>query len=189
MTTSEPSGSDTAAAHLAGGALAGHWTLDPARSTVSLRAKTFWGLSTVKGRFAEVSGEGDVTPEGRVTGRVSVASASVDTRNNRRDVHLRSDDFFAADTHPAIVFEVSSVDASGTQPTVAGTLTVRDRAQPLSFPVAASVSGAGEVSVDATVTVDRTAVGLTWNRMGMVGKDAIMDVHAAFTRGGVTPPP
>lgn len=165
-------------------ALAGHWTLDPARSTVSLRSKTYWGLMTVKGRFADVTGEGDITPEGQVSGRLSVASASVDTRNARRDTHLRSDDFFSADTHPAITFDVSGVDTAGAQPNVAGTLTVRGQTQPMSFPVNAGVSDNGEVTIDATVTVDRTAVGITWNRMGgAVSNKATMDVHAVFGRG------
>ena len=174
--------SEGVATQLSAGALAGHWTLDPAQSTVLLRAKTFWGLTTVKGRFGEVSGQGDVTPDGQVSGRLSVASASVDTRNPRRDTHLRSDDFFSADTHAAITFDLSGVDTAGEQPTVAGTLTVREQSQPLTFPVSASVSDSGEVTVDATVTVDRTAHGLTWNRGGMVGKTATIDVHAVFTR-------
>jgi polyisoprenoid-binding protein YceI len=170
------------ATQLSGGALAGHWTLDPARSTISLRAKSFWGLVTVKGRFGELSGEGEVTADGHVSGRLSVASASVDTGNAKRDTHLRSDDFFSADRHPAIIFDVSGVDTSSAQPTVGGTLTVREQSQPLSFPVNAGASD-GAVSVDATVTVDRTALGLTWNKGGMVGRTATMDVHAVFTRG------
>jgi polyisoprenoid-binding protein YceI len=171
------------ASQLSAGELAGHWTLDPARSAVTLKAKALWGLSTVKGRFAEVSGDGDVTADGQVSGRVSVASASVETRNVRRDTHLRSDDFFSSDAYPAITFDVSGVDTSSGQHAVAGTLTVRDRSQPLTFPVDASVSDDGAVTVDATVTVDRTEIGLTWNRMGAVGKTATIDVHAVFARG------
>lgn len=48
--------------------------------------------------------------------------------------------------------------------------------------LAPSASGEGEVSVDATFTNDRKAFGLTWNRMGAVGKDAIIAVHDVFSR-------
>jgi len=78
-----PAGQVTASelqAMLKDSALAGTWTLDPARSSVELRSKSMWGLAPVKGSFREVAGTGTVSPDGQVSGTVTVAAASVDTK-------------------------------------------------------------------------------------------------------------
>ena len=82
--------------------LAGAWTLDESRSTIGLRSKSMWGLVPVKGVFRQVSGKGSVLADGQVSGIVTVAAASIDTKNKRRDTHLRSADFFDSQTHPQI---------------------------------------------------------------------------------------
>jgi hypothetical protein len=46
-----------------------------------------WGLAPVKGVFREVSGNGTVSPDGEVSGTVTVTAASIDTKNTRRDTH------------------------------------------------------------------------------------------------------
>ena len=91
---------------LADAALAGNWTLDPSRSTVSLRSKSMWGLAPVKGVFRQASGQGTVSPAGDVSGTVTVGAASIDTKNKKRDTHLRSADFFDSDTYPDITVTV-----------------------------------------------------------------------------------
>ncbi len=91
------------AALLAGGTATGRWVLDPARSRVQFHVKHFWGAITVHGSFAQITGEGTVGADGMVTGRLSMDAASLDTKNSRRDRHLRSADFFDADRHPYAV--------------------------------------------------------------------------------------
>jgi polyisoprenoid-binding protein YceI len=81
-------------AQLQDGKLAGSWTLDPSRSETRLKSKAMWGLVPVTGVFREISGKADVSPAGEVTGTIVVAARSVDTKNEKRDVHLRSADFF-----------------------------------------------------------------------------------------------
>src|SRR6202042_1670696 len=100
---------DSVPAQLDSAALAGTWVLDPARSTVRLRSKSMWGLVPVKGTFGTVTGEGTVSPEGEISGTVTVDAASVDTGTAKRDQHLRSGDFFAVDTYPNIVFAVDEI--------------------------------------------------------------------------------
>ena len=63
-----------------------------------------------------------------------------------------------------------------------GTLTVRDRTQPLSFAAAATVPGDGEIWLDAEVHINRADFGLTWNFLGMVSMDNTLTIHAVFTR-------
>ena len=163
-------------------ALAGSWTLDSSKSTVGLKSKSMWGLVPVKGVFRQVTGKGTVSPAGEVTGSVTVAAASVDTRNKRRDTHLRSADFFDSDTHHDITFTVNQVTPSGQGVTVSGDLTVRDQTKPVTFDAQASVVDPGEISLDAEVQINRGDFGLTWNQMGMAGMHNTITVHAVFTR-------
>jgi polyisoprenoid-binding protein YceI len=117
-----------------------------------------------------------------VSGVLTVAAASIDTRNARRDTHLRSADFFDSDNYPAITFTADGIRPSGRGVTVAGALSVRDRRQPLSFDAAAAVRGYGEVWLDAEVTINRASLGLTWNLLGLVSMNNTLAVHLVFTR-------
>ncbi|SRR5271166_2762548 len=163
-------------------ALTGNWTLDASRSTVSLRSKSMWGLAPVKGVFRKVGGQGTVSPAGDVSGTVTVSAASIDTKNKKRDKHLRSPDFFDSDSYPDIIFTVNGARPSGQGVTVSGSLTVRDRTRPVSFDAQVSMVSAGEIALDAEVQVDRSDFGLTWNQMGMASMHNTIAVHAVFTR-------
>lgn len=163
-------------------ALAGQWALDPRRSSIRLKSRSMWGLVPVNGVFREVRGDGTVSADGRVSGTVAVAAASIDTRNTRRDTHLRSADFFDSNSHPDITFTADDIRPSGQGAAVTGALTVRDRTRPLSFDAAASAQGDGEIWLDAEVGINRADFGLTWNPMGMAGVNNTLTVHAVFTR-------
>jgi len=163
-------------------ALTGTWTLDAAKSTVSLRSKSMWGMVPVKGVFRQVSGQGNVSPAGEVSGTVTVSAASIDTKNKKRDTHLRSADFFDSDIYPDISVTVNQARPSGQGVTVSGSLTVRDRTRPVTFDAQVSVISAGEVSLDAEVQVDRSDFGLTWSPMGMSSMHNTITVHAVFSR-------
>ena len=164
------------------GKLAGSWTLDAARSEIGLKSKSIWGLVPVKGVFGQVSGSGTVSPAGDVNGTITVAAGSIDTKNKKRDEHLRSADFFDADNHPSLTFGVDGITLSGDGAKVTGTLTVRDRTRPLSFDAKVSSFDGAEVGLDAEVKVNRADFGLTWNRMGMVSMDNTIIIHAVFSR-------
>lgn len=166
---------------LAGGTLAGDWTLDPARSQVRLHTRHTWGLRLLHGAFRQVSGSGTITADGAVSGVVTVAAASVDTKNRQRDKHLRSADFFDAENHPDFVFTVDSVQPAGAGVRVAGRLTVRERSLPVVFDAAVSAADK-EVSLDGEFGVNRTEFGMTWNLLGIAALDSTIGVHAVFTR-------
>jgi polyisoprenoid-binding protein YceI len=166
---------------LHGAALSGDWTLDRSRSSVSLTNRSVWGMVPVTGVFRHVAGQGTVTVDGEVTGTLTVAPASVDTRNTRRDKHLRSADFFDTDHYPEVTFTVDGIRASGPRVAVTGTLTVRGRALPLAFDGTAAVRGDGEVWLDAQVPVHQGDIGLTWNFLRMVSATTTVSIHAVFT--------
>jgi len=177
-----PSGQTTAAVMLTDGDLVGAWVLDPRKSSIRLKTRSMWGLAPVKGVFREVSGNGTVSSDGQVSGTVTVAAASIDTKNARRDTHLRSADFFDVANNPDITFAADLIRPSGQGVAVAGALTVRGRTRPLSFDAAASVQGDGGIWLDAEIRINRADFGLTWNPMGLVGVNNTLAIHAVFTR-------
>ena len=164
------------------GKLAGSWILDAPKSEIGLRSKSMWGLAKVTGVFREVSGEGTVSAAGDVTGTITVAAASIDTKNGKRDTHLRSADFFEVDKHPDITVAIQSVEPTDQGVTVTGTLTVRGQSRPLSFPATVSGFDGDELSLDGEAQVNRAGFGLTWNQLGMTSMDNTITVHLVFTR-------
>jgi len=163
------------------GNLAGSWTLDTARSEVRLKSRSMWGLAPVKGVFREVTGNGTVSAAGEVTGTITVAARSVDTKNKKRDEHLRSADFFDAANHPDITFTVDGIKPGNGGVRVTGSLTVRDQTRPVSFDATVS-SADGETWLDGEIQVNRADFGLTWNQMRMASMHNTITVHAVFTR-------
>ncbi len=141
-----------------------------------------WGLVPVKGAFRDIEGSGTVSAAGEVTGGIALATGSLDTKNNKRDTHLRSGDFFLSEKYPAITFTVGTLAPASEGVTISGTLTVRDQSRPLSFPATVALAGDSEAVLDATVQVDRSEFGLTWNQMGMVSMKNTVTIHAVFTR-------
>ena len=115
------------------GALAGSWTLDPARSEVLLETRHTWGLRPVHGVFRQVTGNGTVTADGQVTGTLTVAAGSVDTKNKMRDKDLRSAKVLDIASHPDITYTVDGMQPAGDAARVTGSLTVRGRTLPLSL--------------------------------------------------------
>ena len=180
-----PSGHLTAPplqARLKDGVLAGEWVLDPRQSSIRLKSRHIWGLAPVNGVFREVSGNGAVSPDGEVSGTVTVAAASIDTKNTRRDAQLRSADFFDSGNHPDITFTTDAIRPSDQSVTVTGALTVRGRTRPVSFDAAASIQGDGEICLDTQVRINRADFGLTWNMMGVASMNNTLTIHAVFTR-------
>jgi len=167
---------------LSDAALAGEWILDPSQSSISLQNRSMGGLVRVRGVFRQVTGNGTISPVGQVSGVLTVAAASIDTKNARRDTHLCSADFFDSGNHPDITFTVDGIRPAGGGVTVTGTLSVRGRARALSFDAAAAIRGNGEVWLDAEVSINRADFGLAWNLLGLVSMNNTLTVHAVFTR-------
>jgi len=177
--------STTVQALLQDGKLAGSWTLDATRSEVRLKTRHTWGLRPLHGVFRQVAGNGAVTTAGDVSGVVTVAAGSIDTKNSIRDKHLRSADFFDIASHPDLTFAVDGV-APADSPAdggvrVSGNLTIRGRTRPASFGATVSATD-DEVRLDGELQVNRADFGLTWNRMGIASMDNTIVVHAVFTR-------
>jgi polyisoprenoid-binding protein YceI len=168
-------------AQLGDGSLAGSWTLDPARSEVVLHTRHTWGLLPLQGKFGKVSGHGTITEAGDASGVITVTAESVDTKNPQRDKHLRSPAFFDIANHPDITFAADSVTLTDGGARVAGTLTVRGNARPVSFDARVGTDD-GALILDGELPVNRADYGLTWNFLGIATMHSTIAVHAVFTR-------
>src|SRR3954462_553783 len=91
--------------------VAGAWRLDPTRSSVEFHVRHFYGLMTVKGEFADYDGTLNLgaTPAVELT----LQAASLDTKQAKRDEHLRSKDFFAVENNPQVRFISDSAELDG----------------------------------------------------------------------------
>jgi polyisoprenoid-binding protein YceI len=160
----------------------GTWTLDPAASSVTFVAKSLWGLVTVKGAFGTVSGDGTIAEDGTGTGTIIIDAASVDTKNGRRDKHLKSPDFLNAGTHPSITVSVLSAMRDGSTLNCDGLLEAAGFSTGVSFSATISEASDGSVVLATQLPVNFRELGITWNRSG-INPVANTSVSATFRQG------
>jgi polyisoprenoid-binding protein YceI len=127
---------DTVPTRVADGLATGTWRLDPARSSVEFQVRHIYGLVTVKGRFDRYQGSLDLSARPAV--ELVIDADSLDTRVQKRDKHLRSDDFFDVVNHPQVRFSSDAVTLDGNALKARGRLHAAGKHIPL--------------DVDATVT-------------------------------------
>jgi polyisoprenoid-binding protein YceI len=150
------------------------WAIDAAHTLVEFSAKHMM-ITTVKGRFTDVSGEVriDETNPDASSARVELGAASIDTGVAQRDAHLRSADFLDAENFGQVTFVSTKVDGAvdrvGDSFTLTGDLTIRGTTRPVTLQ--ATFDGRGKdpwggerVSFSATGKIDRRDFGLTWNQ-------------------------
>lgn len=145
------------------------WQIDATHSELSFRIRHL--VSRVNGTFGQWSGTIVADPARLAGGSVSVdiQTASIDTRNERRDTHLRSADFFDAPNHPTITFRSTRVEAGRDGAVkVHGNLTIRGVTKPVvldgRFLEVAGAPGRRRIGFEATTRVNRMDFGVAWNR-------------------------
>jgi polyisoprenoid-binding protein YceI len=126
----------------------------------------------VKGQFAKVSGvlNFDETDLAKSQVQAVIEAASINTRDEQRDTHLKSADFFHVEQHPTLSFKSTRVTqkADG-ELSVAGDLTIRGATKPVVFtvegptPPAKDPWGNTRIGLSATTKINRKDFGLTWN--------------------------
>jgi len=177
------------------------WDVDPAHSTVEFSVRHMM-VTTVKGQFQKVKGtvELDEKDPTKSTVEVSIETASIDTREAKRDAHLKSAAFFDAGKFPAIVFKSTKVEKAGKGKfKVTGDLTMHGITKPVVLSVegpSASIKdpyGRTVKGVMAIGKLDRKDWGMTWNQAldtgGMVVSDEVkLDINAELAERAVTPP-
>ncbi|MGH3643407.1 MAG: YceI family protein [Mycobacterium sp.] len=158
------------------------WLLDPERSTLTFRNKTFWGALTVKGTFSDVDGEGEITSSHTVAGVLRVGAASLSTGIGKRDEHLRSADFFDVANHPEITVEVHGAKVTGAdQLDLDATLTIKESAHRLVLPATAELLDDGAVRITSHTKINREELGVDGNLLGMIPPTTLIEGVAVFT--------
>ena len=182
-------------------AQASTWDVDPAHSTVEFSVRHMM-VTTVKGQFQKVKGtvELDEKDPTKSTVEVSIETASIDTREAKRDAHLKSPDFFDAAKFPAITFKSTKVEKAGKGKfKVTGDLTMHGITKAVVLAVegpSASIKdpfGRTVKGVMATGKLDRKDWGMTWNKAldsgGFVVSDEVkLDINAELAERAATPP-
>jgi polyisoprenoid-binding protein YceI len=157
-----------------------HWSVDTDRSSVEFAVKSFWGLATVRGRFGRFEGSYDAGAE-EATIELTVDADSVDTGNQTRDKHLRSDGFFHVAEHPRLHFTSERVHPvrEGISH-VGGQLEVVGKRMLLEFPATVEPVEDG-LEIEATTTVDQEELGMSSGTLGMIRRPATVHVKAHLT--------
>ena len=154
---------------------AGKWVIDKAHSNVKFSV-THLVVSEVEGNFKMFDGsmenaKGDFS-DAKINFTVDVNS--INTENDMRDKHLKSDDFFNAEKFPAMKFQSTSfTPAGGSKYKLAGNLTIRDVTKPVVFDVnfggTALNMGKTKAGFKAKTTINRFDYNLKWNKATEAG--------------------
>jgi polyisoprenoid-binding protein YceI len=147
------------------------WDIDPAHTLAEFSVKHMM-IATVRGRFGKVSGQIQMNEADPSLSSVEVEidAASLDTREDRRDTHLRSADFLEVEAHPTITFRSKRVVPKGdNRYEVTGALTIRGVTREVVLTVteegrAKSPWGQEVVGFTADTKIDRLDYGLKWNQ-------------------------
>jgi polyisoprenoid-binding protein YceI len=153
------------------------WSVDGDETSVAFTVKTFWGLTTVRGRFDRFGGSYEVGPDGTKI-ELTIDADSLDTGNRTRDKHLRSTHFFGVAEHPEVRFTSTRIRHARDETLhVEGDLEAAGKVVPLEFD--ATVQQVDDVlEVEATTTVDQRQLGMSSGQLGMIRRPATLHVKA-----------
>ncbi len=158
----------------------GTWTVDPAHSHVGFNVRHV-GISKVRGEFGEYSGQLVVAEDGTVTASGTVSVGSIDTKDDNRDGHLKSPDFFDVENHPEITFQSTAITAIDEDTyEITGDITILGVTKPITLN--AELGGAetdtfgnDRVGLDLTGEISRSDFGMKFNQVLGSGNLAVSD--------------
>lgn len=165
------------------------WKLDPAHTTVEFSAKHMM-ITTVKGRITDVTGTIYVDEKNPQNSSVeaTLRAATLDTRTEQRDQHLRSADFLHVEKFPEIKFRSTRIQGEKDSFKLTGDLTIRDVTRALTLDVEFEGQtkdpwGGERIGFSATGKIDRREFGLLWNQAleaggVLVGNDVKISLEA-----------
>lgn len=153
------------------------------------------GVATVRGEFRDFEGHlllntADIT---KSTVSIVIRTATIDTGNERRDNHLRSDDFFNAEQYPTITFETRRVEQGADGYVLVGDLTIRDVTKEVHIPFELNgpitLGDRQRLGAEGSVQVNRKDFKLMWNNM-VEGVNVVSDdVRIELAIEAATPRP
>lgn len=146
------------------GLTAGTWAIDPVHSTVGFSVRHLM-VSKVRGTFDTFDGAITIAEDGTPSVTAQIAVDSVNTRNEQRDGHLKSADFFDTAAHPRATFTSTGVRSDGDTYLVDGDFTLKGVTKPITLQVefhgVNPGMGHGEVAgFEASVVLNRKDFGI-----------------------------
>ena len=150
--------------------LSGTYSIDPSHSRIGFVARHAM-VTKVRGSFNDFAGTGtlDTDDVTKSTIALTIQAASIDTRNDDRDAHLRGNDFFDMETYPEITFRSTTVEKlDDTNFRVTGDLTIKAVTQAVSVDfeytgTAVDPYGNTRIGFEGATTVNRKDFGVSWN--------------------------
>lgn len=154
-----------------GSAQAEKYTIDASHSTVGFKIRHL-AISSVPGRFGDFSGTIDFDPAkiAESSAEAAITTKSINTDNQKRDDHLRGEDFFDESKNPTIQFKTTKVEpVSASAFKATGDLTMRGVTKPVTLDVeytgaATDPWGNKRVGFAASTVLSRKDFGITWNK-------------------------
>ena len=169
------------------------WKIDTAHTNAEFAVRHLM-ISTVKGRFADVQGvvHVDETDFAKSSVEVTIAAASLDTREPQRDAHLRSADFFDVENFPQLTFRSKRIEGKGDRFKIVGDLTIRDITREVALDVTSEGRtkdpwGGERAGFTATTKIKRTDFALLWNQLletggVVVGEEVKISIDAELLK-------
>jgi polyisoprenoid-binding protein YceI len=175
-------------------ALADNYQIDPAHSNATFAVKHMM-VSTVRGEFTKITGkvtldEKDLT---KSTLEATIDASTVNTREPKRDAHLKSPDFFDVAKFPTLSFKSNKVTKAGDKVKIAGDLTMHGVTKPVTFEATTPSKemkdpwGNTRVAATATTKINRKDYGLNWNKAleaggVLVGEEIAIEVNLELVK-------
>lgn len=158
------------------------WTIDATHTEVAFAVRHLM-ISTVRGRFGAVTGSVTIDEQNPKASTIeaTIDVTSIDTRQEARDNHLRSADFFDVENHPTMHFVSKRVEGNiASEFLLVGDLTIRGSTQEVTLAVTNEGRGIDpwgndRVGVSATGKIKRSDFGLVWNQALEAGGVAVGD--------------
>jgi polyisoprenoid-binding protein YceI len=158
------------------------WNIDSAHSAAQFQVKHLM-ISNVRGEFGKMTGtiSFDGNNIASVKAEAAIEVASINTREKKRDDHLRSADFFDAATYPTITFKSKRVEGvRGNDFNMIGDLTMRGVTREIALaveatPIAKGMRGESRIGAHATAKLNRQDYGIKWNRALDAGGVVVSD--------------
>ncbi len=152
------------------GDLSGTYVLDPAHTRIGFVARHAM-VTKVRGQFNEFEGSAVVDADdfSQSSANLTIQAASIDTRNEQRDGHLRSNDFLDLGQFPQITFVSTGVRRTGeTSLELTGDLSIKGVTNPITVPfefegAATDPFGNLRVGFEGSVVINRKDYGVNWN--------------------------
>ncbi len=173
---------------LAGTAKAQTWSYDAAHSSVAFAIKHL-AVSTTRGEFDKIDAKltGDAAKPTTLQADVTIQATSVNTKNDKRDEHLRAPDFFDVAKYPTITFKSDKVEAKGGKYVMHGTLTLHGVSKKVAIPF--EISGPVtdpyknvKVGLEGSLTINRQDYGLAAGfPAAVVGNEVKIDISAEYS--------